>query len=123
MEFFQETVYPDLTLDRLRALLTIRNLPTLCESISTVISDENQRGEIYSIWGQFRISREEIICGVRFSLLDCPHAFAWTITYHAENQRLVVHCTIDKQQHEQDFIDSIHDFTRNWLNGLLKHLS
>jgi len=122
MEFFQEIEQADLNIEELRHLLSIKNLPSLCESISAVLSDNGNAGEIYSVWGQFNINREIIIHGVRFSLINCPHAFAWTITHHAARNKVIIHCTIDKTEHEQDFIDSIVQFTREWASGLSKNL-
>jgi len=122
VEFFQEIEHADLNIEELRHLLSIKNLPSLCDSINTVFSDNGNEGEIYSVWGQFNINREIIIHGVRFSLVNCPHAFAWTITYHAPRNKVVIHCTTDKTEHEQDFIDSINQFTKDWANGLNKNL-
>jgi len=47
----------------------------------------------------------------------CPNALAWTIT-REEGGSLVIHCTIDKRDHDQDFIDSIKDFVLDWKTGL-----
>lgn len=81
MEFFEELEKNSLNIDALKDLLQISALPKHCRSIDSVLSDERSAGEIYCVWGQFRVSREVIQNGVRFALLDCPHAFAWTITY------------------------------------------
>jgi hypothetical protein len=122
MEFFQEFEKPDLNVEHLQQLVSIKNLPELCASITNVLSENGNTGEIYSVWGQFFVSREEIINGTRFSLINCPHAFAWTVTFHEERNRIVIHCTIDKTEHEQDFIDSIEQFTKDWTTGLSKSL-
>ncbi|MDB4576001.1 hypothetical protein N9112_03495 [bacterium] len=66
--------------------------------------------------------REEIRYGVRFSLLNCPHALAWTITFNEESQDIVIHCTIDKRQQDPDFIDSIYEFIEDWSSGITRAL-
>ena len=118
MEFFEEIEKQDVDIDALKDRLQISALPGLCQSIDSVLSANHNVGEIYCIWGQFNISREEIKNGVRFALLDCPHAFAWTITYHQDRNRLVVHCTIDDQDEDEEFIDTIKEFASDWGSGL-----
>ncbi len=119
MEFFKEVHSPDLDIPRLKNLLTINNLASMCASISTVTVRKENEGDIYCIWGAFNIRREEIRYGVRFSLLNCPHALAWTITFNEENQNIVIHCTIDKKEQDSDFVDSIHEFVTDWSNGII----
>jgi hypothetical protein len=118
MEFFAEVKRQGVDIAALKDHLQISALPGLCRSIDSVISDNRNLGEIYCVWGQFDIAREVIRNGVRFALLNCPHAFAWTIAYHADRNTLVVHCTIDDQQGDADFIESIRDFVSDWGFGL-----
>lgn len=122
MEFFQWLDAPKLDVLFLKDLLNISNLTELCRSITAVTRQNGNEGEIYSVWGAFDVRRDELKQGVRFSLLNCPHAFAWTITYDADKRNLIIHCTIDKTEHDQDFIDSIHDFTLEWATGIRKAL-
>jgi len=123
MEFFEEierhTTKPETLKDRIR----ISSLPRFCRSIDSVISDHQDSGEIYCVWGHFNISREEIRNGVRFAFVDCPHAFAWTVTCHEKRNMLVVHCTIDDREADEDFIESIEEFVADWGTGLTKVLS
>lgn len=118
MEFFEEIERPGVNVEALQDLLSIASLPHHCRSIDAVISDQRTAGVIYCVWGQFDISREVIRNGVRFALLDCPHAFAWTVTYHAERNMLVVHCTINDRQEDEDFVESIREFVADWRSGL-----
>ena len=118
MKFFEEIERQGVNIDSLKGLLQISALPNLCRSIDTVISDKHNVGEIYCVWGQFNVSREVIRNGVRFALLDCPHAFTWTITYHEGRNMLVVHCTIDDQEEDEEFIETIREFTADWSCGL-----
>ena len=72
MEFFGEAGCPGLNVDELKALLTIGRLPALCKSVTSMITDEGVWGGLYSVWGEFAVSREEIRYGIRFSLPGCP---------------------------------------------------
>ena len=118
MEFFREVKAVTIDEHDLKKVLTISTLPEYCSSIDTVISEKNNEGEIYCLWGQFNIKREAIKYGVRFSLLNCPHALAWTITYNQKAHEITIHCTIDKKEEDKDFIESIDEFVSDWKSGL-----
>lgn len=120
MEFFEEIERQDVSIEALKDHLQISTLPNLCRSIDSVISGNHDAGQIYCVWGQFDVSREAIRNGVRFALLDCPHAFAWTITYHDDRNKLVVHCTIDDREEDEEFIETIREFAADWSRGLVK---
>jgi len=121
MEFYRELISPRARVKDLQEILTIEALPALCASIDEVLSDHGDRGEVYCVWGQFDIGRELIRDGVRYSLSSCPHALAWTITCEGEAS-IVIHCTINKREHEPEFIDSIESFVQDWANGLAAKL-
>ena len=118
MEFYREVYIPGLDADRLKRLLSINNLTTLCESIDTVNPNGENAADIYCIWGSFDVRREEIRYGVRFTLLNCPHALAWTVTFDEASRNIIIHCTIDKRETDPDFIDSIHVFVSDWSSGI-----
>jgi len=118
MEFFEELESQGVEIEAIKDLLRISALPGYCRSIDSVISENHNVGVIYCVWGQFNISREVIRNGVRFALLDCPHALAWTVTYHEDRNMLVVHCTIDDQEEGKEFIESIQEFVSDWGIGL-----
>ena len=119
MEFYAEIKNPGLDVSRLKQRLAIKHLPQLSKSIDTIISDEKDKGVIYCLWGQFEINREEIRYGVRFTLPHCPNALACSITIDdTNNDIIVIHCSINKKQHDEDFIDSIHQFVSDWAEGL-----
>ena len=61
------------------------------------------------IWGNFKINKEIIKNGVIFTLPICPNALAWTITKEriGGSDKILIHCTINKPEHEPDFIQSI----------------
>ncbi len=123
MEFFGEVSNRAVTAEELQDLITIARLPELCSSIDSVLSIESpERGEIYCVWGQFQISREDIRNGVRFALLNCPHALAWTVAAHGRENGVVIHCTIDDREEEEEFVESIEQFVRDWVEGLARLL-
>ena len=118
MEFIEEIQNLEIEIKALKGQLKIATLPVYCKSINTIISDNGNKGEIYCVWGQFTVSREPIRNGVRFALLNCPHALAWTVTYHAKRKTLVVHCTIDDREEDKEFAESIEQFVTDWASGL-----
>jgi hypothetical protein len=123
MEFFQELKTPKIDLDYLKTSLSISALPDFCCSIDTVMSEQSVEGEIYCVWGQFNIKRDVIRYGIRFSLLNCPHALAWTITYHESEHEIIIHCTTDKKEQDKDFVESIDQFVDDWKDGLQSQLN
>jgi len=114
VEFFSEIKNKNIDTNSLKKKLSIARLPELCHSIDTVIRDNKDNGEIYCLWGDFKINREELNDGIRFSLPSCPNALAWTITYDEDSSEIVIHCTIAKKQHDADFIESIEQFVADW---------
>jgi len=123
MEFFSEVSIQGASSDLICELVTIARLPILCASIDTVLSDDSEGyGEIYCVWGQFQVSREKIRNGVRFSLLNCPHALAWTVAAHGSPAAVVVHCTIDDKVAEEEFAESIEQFVEDFAEGLRGNL-
>ena len=119
MEFFAKVDNRGIDSNTLFDRLTIDVLPEFSPSIDKVLTiSSSLKGEIYSIWGQFEVSREKIRNGVRFALLNCPHAFAWTIAVHDHLDVLVVHCTIDKEEEDREFVESIQQFVADLAQSL-----
>ena len=118
MEFFREVHRPGLGIPTLKRSLTIENLPNLCASISTAMPRTGSEGELYCLWGTFDVRRDEIRNGVRYALLDCPHALAWTVTLDEARGHVIIHCTIDKTHPDPEFTESIHAFVSDWVDGL-----
>ncbi len=104
----------------LQERLTIDSLPKFCVSIETVIEKKGNRGLIFCLWGEFRVHREIINGGIRYTLPGCPNALAWTITtgYPPEPDKVVIHCTINRTEHEPELIESIETFVNDWKSGL-----
>ena len=122
MEFFATAAIPT-SVSELQRRLTIATLPSWCASIDKVLSDEGSRGEIYCLWGKFRVHREEIRDGVRFSLPGCPNALQWTVTtgQQPEPRHIVIHLTINHTEHDKDFVDSNRLFVADWKAGIETH--
>lgn len=117
MEFFaRASVFMRDT--ELQRHLRIDNLPQWCASIDKVMEQAGNRGEVYCVWGEFRVHREVINEGVRFTLPSCPNAVQWTVTADPQRHDVVVHCTINRQEHDADFIASLEQFVQDWKAGL-----
>ncbi|MCW8903615.1 hypothetical protein [Sedimenticola sp.] len=119
MEFYRQ-LKSDLGTTRLQELIVLGRLPQLCASIDTLLEQQGEQGRIYCVWGTFTVNREEIRDGVRFTLPACPNALAWTITVEQEN--ITIHCTINRSEHDPDFVASIDQFAEDWRIGLSKAL-
>ena len=119
MEFFA-TAEKIIDGDTLQARLDIASLPTFCASVTQVLSHEGNEGEIYCTWGLFFIRREPIRGGVRFTLPKCPNTLAWTITtgFAPAPEKIVVHLTLNRTEHDPEFITSIEKFMEDWKRGL-----
>jgi hypothetical protein len=122
MEFLSTTIIPASAAD-LQLRLTISELPRWCASIETVLNDAQSSGEIYCVWGTFRVHREDLSHGVRFSFPICPNALQWTVTTgHQPNpQHTVIHLSINRIEQDQDFVDSLQQFVDDWKAGLEAH--
>jgi len=101
--------------------LTVYDMPRYCAHIDKVlrVEDENS-ADIYCLWGEFTVQRQLINGGVRFSLPGCPNALAWTITtgFEPAPSKVVIHCTINRTGHDEDFIESIDSFIQSYKVGL-----
>jgi len=92
--------------------LTFENLELMSNEIF-VIGDQNQNeADIGGIWGEFTLTRTLISGGLRFALIECPNALAWTITTgsHPDPDVIVIHLTINREQQKEAFIEEIEEF-------------
>ncbi|HFQ13391.1 MAG TPA: hypothetical protein ENK40_01195 [Gammaproteobacteria bacterium] len=118
MEFFA-TAKVTVSEQELQQQVQIASLPRFCASIYEVLGDQGEQGEINTLWGVFRVHREAICGGVRFTLPGCPNAAAWTVTIDGDRPgEATVHCTINRRQHDADFIESLEAFVEDWREGL-----
>lgn len=119
MEFFR-TLRKAIGASDLVREITVAHLPNYCREIDKVLRDHGEQGEIYCLWGQFQVHRERINGGVRFTLPDCPNALAWTVTsgLPPDPVATVIHCTINRREHEPEFVDSIELFMDALAEGV-----
>lgn len=104
--------------------LTLQNLERFCESIFPLEAGIEQC-LIGGMWGEFTLRRDQIMGGVRFSMLDCPNALAWTITtgYPPARDKAVVHLTINRERKQVAFVEEIHLFLADIEKGLSAYLA
>ncbi|MBI4804790.1 MAG: hypothetical protein HY795_06110 [Desulfovibrio sp.] len=108
MEFFE---FADVaaTPEGIRQMLTLSALPDYCDEIESVDEEEELGRVVYFFqWGRYHIRRDEVMGGVRFWVPDCPNALAWTVTtgYPPHPGKIVLHATINRTFHDQEFIDA-----------------
>lgn len=123
MEFF-EFANVLTTEAALRENLIINALPLYCEAVEAVDEAEEPGRVIYfRHWGRFHIKREEVMGGVRFFVPDCPNALAWTITtgYPPHPEIIVLHTTINRTEHDPDFIFATRELLTSLKSGLKKN--
>lgn len=117
MEFFR-TLPATLDVATLQRRLTVPALPELSDAIDTLVHDEGpDAGTVYCLWGEFHVRRERINGGVRFSLPECPNGLAWTLTtgHPPAPEDVVLHLTINRQEHDPDFVESLEAFADSWV--------
>ena len=92
--------------------LTIDNLEFISNQIFIIGDQNNTRADIGGIWGEFTLTRTLINGGLRFALVECPNALAWTITtgIQPDPDAIVIHLTINRQQQKESFIEEIKEF-------------
>ena len=111
MEFFRFINIRN-SLRPIEEVTTLDNLSALSNELF-VIGDQNEiNADIGGIWGEFTLNRMEIKGGVRFALLECPNALAWTITtgLPPNPDMVVIHLTINRQDQSNEFLEEIQEF-------------
>ncbi len=121
MEFFR-IIDVSISEPLIQQKLTLQNLDKFCGSIFPL----DQGIEVCKtggMWGEFTIRRDKIRGGVRFSMLDCPNALAWTITtgYPPARDKIVVHLTINRERKQKEFIEEIELFLEDLHDGLISN--
>lgn len=119
MEFFR-TIHISASAEEIQKKITIGKLDYYCPAIEEVYADDGATGRAYTLWGDFKINREPLKGGVRFTFPECPNLLAWTITsgYDPLPQAVVFHCTIARTEQDLDFVESLEAFADDWKNGL-----
>jgi hypothetical protein len=118
MEFFR-IIDKQVTEEQLQTKINPKSVEEFTESMLFIKSDENNFVGL-TLWGEFNISYDKINGGVRFALLDCPNAFSWTITagFPPEEDKIILHCTINRRDKPLEFIEEIEEFINEWEEGL-----
>lgn len=111
MEFFK-IVKVKTSEKEIRDLLKLDNLESFSSELIPLDQPKDHQIPIGGIWGEFSLSSQEIKGGIRFSLLECPNALAWTVTtgYLPSKEDIVIHLTINRLTKEDHFIEEIQDF-------------
>ncbi|MDA8165379.1 MAG: hypothetical protein M0017_10170 [Desulfobacteraceae bacterium] len=106
--------------EAIRERITLPALPDFCESFALIDALEGESCEAETVWGRFRVDRQEIMGGLRFTMPGCPNCFAWTVTTGLPPcpDRIVIHGTINRPGHEDWFVESMEEFVAQWKAGL-----
>ncbi len=118
MEFFR-VINKQVTEANLQKNITPETLEKFTETMFKITNNSpNFTGA--TLWGEFEISYSKINGGVRFALVSCPNALAWTITtgFPPERNKIVLHCTINRTQKPAEFVKEITDFLNEWETGI-----
>ena len=118
MEFFA-IAQVGLNEQAIQEQITVENMDDFCDTIAVLESD-GEMGEIDTVWGGFPVQRQKIRGGVRFALLTCPNALAWTITsgFPPAPEDVVVHGTINRTEQSEEFATSVAEFIEAWRFGI-----
>ncbi|MEG3640200.1 hypothetical protein [Magnetococcus sp. PR-3] len=124
MEFFATAPSP-WGAEEIQKQITPDRLPVFCEAIAVVIRSDGHGGHYHTDWGEFEITWQAIRGGLRMSMPTCPNVFSWSITtaLPPDEQQLVVHATINRTEHDPDFIESLEEFVQAWVVGIQTHSS
>jgi len=121
MEFFRILKVHTLESD-IQTALILENLSSMSNEIFVIGNQDKKEADIGGIWGEFTLTRSEIKGGLRFSLLECPNALAWTITtgFPPDPKSIIIHLTINRQEKESSFIEEIEEFLDDHIDCLTK---
>ena len=123
MEFFR--IIKVKTQDKIiQDKLTIANLESISNELFVIGNQNTTEAEIGSVWGEFTLTRSLIRGGMRFALVECPNALAWTITTGIKPDRdvIVIHLTINRKEQTVDFIQEIEAFLDDQCSCLEQYL-
>lgn len=118
MEFF---IIADINTssERIQDTILLERAEQFCASI-VILEQRKDSASIGTGWGEFKLSRQVINGGLRFALVDCPNALAWTITtgYPPREDKTVIHLTINRTEKSDEFVQSVMEFGQEWKDGL-----
>jgi hypothetical protein len=111
MEFFR-TINIGTDEQKIKNTLDFKHLESMSSQLFLLEPLSDSLSKIGSLWGEFTLTRQEIKGGLRFSLLECPNALAWTITtgYEPAPNSVIVHLTMNRTEKDEEFLEEIKDF-------------
>jgi hypothetical protein len=121
MEFFA-FAKSDWDETKLKRALSMDRLDSYCDSIENVLQTSDDWGQYFTIWGEFKVLRIEIIGGYRFVMPNCQNGLTWSITtgYEPYPDKINIHTTINRKEQDPDFVETLIDFTNDWADSLGK---
>ncbi len=122
MEFFR-TIKIQTQDDIIQKALRLENLELISNEIFVIGNQTTTEAQIGGIWGEFTLTRAKIRGGLRFALVECPNALAWTITtgLNPEPDTIVIHLTINRQEQKEEFIEEIDAFLNDQCKCLQQY--
>lgn len=118
MEFFN-IINVRATTDDIQKKINFDDLEDFCASMF-VINITGSTADVGTAWGEFSLQRDFINGGLRFSLLECPNALAFTITtgFPSKPNKIIFHLTVNKLELNPVFIEEIEAFIEEWKVGI-----
>ncbi len=105
--------------------LTLENLDQMSNEIFVIGDQKSTEAQIGGIWGEFTLTRSIIRGGLRFALVECPNALAWTITtgFPPDPDAIILHLTINRPEQKESLLEEIKDFLDDHSECLLEYFS
>jgi len=119
MEFFR-IINIQTQENKIQTELTLDKLEFVSNQIFIIGEQNKTEASIGGVWGEFTLTRAQIRGGIRFALLECPNALAWTITtgFEPAPEGIVIHLTINRKEHKEEFIEELEEFLDDQCNCL-----
>jgi hypothetical protein len=92
--------------------ITLDNLGIISNDLFVIGEQNNIQAEIGGVWGEFTLTRAVIKGGVRFTLVECSNALAWTVTtgFSPDPDAIILHLTINRKVIKDSFSEEINEF-------------
>jgi hypothetical protein len=119
MEFFA-FAQSDWDEKQLKKAISMDRLDSYSDSIEKVLETSDDWGNYFTIWGEFKILRIEIVGGYRFVMPRCRNGITWSITTGLEPypDKIIIHTIINREKQDPDFVETLIDFTNEWADSL-----
>ena len=119
MEFFR-IVDVKTTEQSLREALSLEQIEKMSTQLISLGEPDGRELFIGTVWGEFTLSRDEIRGGLRFALVECPNALAWTVTtgFQPAPENIVIHMTINRTRKGPQLLEGIEEFLEDMEQSL-----